>query len=191
MTSEEILGLTGSDNRGPHGAVCDRSGGDRVAVESQADGCGKTGDVQIAASRHSVESQQFVLFRQRHNHSREQFARLEVELFVAAVEIVDIHQSGATAAGEFQFGVHDVQERQRIGDRRGVDDVAANRADVANLRRAKQSENLMKLRHEALARLFDGRPTRPGAEHQAIGLNAYALQIAESIQIQNRFRHGM
>ena len=78
---------------------------------------------------------------------------LQIELFVALVEVVDVHFAAAAGAGQFELGFRDEQERQRVGDRRGVDDVAADRADVADLRRAEDGDDVGELRDFLFAQM--------------------------------------
>ena len=75
----------------------------------------------------------------------------------------------ATAgAGHFELGPDDQEEAERVGDRRAVGDVADQRGDVADLRRAKALRSAHGSRERLARELLEVGPGHVGADREDI-----------------------
>ena len=95
----------------------------------------------------------------------------------------------APDAGDLHLGVLDEQRRQRVAGRRGGAEVAADRAAVADLRRADGARRLgqrgQRLGDGAVHRLRVG---EAGAEDERAVLPAEAAQLAHLVEVDQRRR---
>ena len=120
----------------PDAAVGDRGRLDLLAVPLDPNARAKRGDVHLLALGDLVELDDLVAaWLQRDQHSGDDLVGCDDASASARCGSPSIATRRAAAhADQFQLGLEDHQETERVGDRRAVCDVADQRGDIADLR---------------------------------------------------------
>src|SRR5207247_10875336 len=102
------------------------------AIQSESDGRGERGDIELATSGNLVKFE--AVLEDRDERARDDLFRLQIELLVPAVERSHRYDARSCGSGKLQLRIGDEEIGERVADRRSVGDVANQRAGAADLR---------------------------------------------------------
>ena len=134
------LGVAGAPGRRGHAAEGEPRVLDLAVLDPQAIGAGHGRDVLVAPLADLVAMEALALPQARQGQALDHFVGRQRRLAVVEEELLERHLARAADGDELQPRLQRQQHRRHVADRRGVADIAADRAQGADLPRAQPRE---------------------------------------------------